>query len=84
MTEWQDTAIFASDLFIKSYNVDNLSIFYFMLTGQENWETWRLLVMPTVTACDHIIIPSVEEMESSIFLPAMQVVHNLFPKYIQR
>ena len=39
MTEWQNTAILASDLFVKSYNVDNLSIFYFMLTGQENWET---------------------------------------------
>lgn len=39
MTEWQDTAMLASDLFIKSYNVDNLSIFYFTLTGQENWGT---------------------------------------------
>lgn len=39
MTEWQDTAMLASDLVIKSYDVDNLSIFYFMLTGQENWGT---------------------------------------------
>lgn len=74
----------ASELFIKSYNIDNLPIFYFLLTGQENWETWSLLVMPIVTACDHIIILSVEEMESNIFLPAMQVVQILFPKDIQR
>ena len=84
MTEWQDTAMLASDLFIKSYDVDNLSIFYFMLTGQENWGTWPLLVMLTVTACDLTIIPSVEEMESSIFLPAMRVVRNLFPKDSRR
>ena len=74
----------AFDLFIKSYNVDNLFIFYFLLTGQGNWETWPLLVMPIVTACDRITILSVEEMESSIFLPAMQVVHNPFPKDTQR
>lgn len=29
----------ASDLFIKSDNIDNLPIFHFLLTGQETWET---------------------------------------------
>lgn len=74
----------ASELCIKSYNLDNLPLFHFLLTGQENWETWPLLVIPIVTACDHIIILSVEEMESSIFLPALQVVKIMFQKDIQR
>lgn len=72
----------ATELFIKSYNVDNLPLFHFLFTGQENWETWPLLVIPIVIACDHIIILSVEEMESSIFLPALQVVEIIFQKDI--
>lgn len=71
-------------MFIKGYNIGDLPVFHFYLTGQDNWENWLLPVMPIVTACDHIIILSVEEMECNIFLPAMQVVQIPFPKNIQR
>lgn len=77
VTEWHYGKIQLLLIQLRPLEITTQKIYLlcsFSFTEQENWGIWLLLVMRIATVCGPIITLSVEVTESSIFLPALQVV----------